>query len=102
MAKREMVEVVLYEDGTYSVTDVDSSHTTQRMYGSYAGKSIDLYFCPKANWKKYLLRLLSTKDLNKKIRELQKKKKVIENLRAQIEKEIAIDDRRDKWRWYSC
>ena len=83
-----MVSVRLYEDGTYEVEDIDPGYATQRLVGSCNGKHCEIYFCPKASWKKYLLRLLSTKDIDKKIKELEKQKKKIEQLREKITKEI--------------
>lgn len=85
---REMVSVRLYEDGTYEVEDISPHYATVRLYGSKGGKHCDAYYCPKASWKKYLLKLLSTKDIDKKIKELQWQKKKIERLREKITKEI--------------
>ncbi len=85
---REMVSVSLYEDGTYDVEDINPEYATVRLYGSKNGKHCDVYYCPKASWKKYLLKLLSTKDIDKKIKELEKQKKKIEKLREKITKEI--------------
>lgn len=85
---KEMVSVRLYEDGTYDVKDIESYYATQRLCGSYNGKHCEIYYCPKASWKKYLLKLLSTKDIDKEIKELEKQKKKIERLREKITKEI--------------
>lgn len=85
---REMVSVRLYEDGIYEVEDIDPKYTTTRLYGSKNGKHCDIYFCPKASWKKYLLELISTKDIDEKIKELEWQKKKLERLREKITKEI--------------
>ena len=91
MAKREMVRVSLYEDGNYEVKDVESYHVTQRMWGVYDGKHVDIYYCLKSKWKYYLLKLLSTNDIDKQIAELKKKKRMMEKLRDKIAKEIEKD-----------
>ena len=83
-----MVEVIFCEDGTYEVQDIDSHYRTQRLSGSYKGKSCEVYYCQKASWKKYLLKLISTNEIDKEIKELKKRKKKIEKLRARIEKEL--------------
>ena len=89
--KREMVEVVLYEDGTYTVEDADSNLATQRMWGWRNGKDCDVYYCFKSRWKEYLVKLLSTKDIDRKIAELKKQKKAKEDLKAKILKEIEVE-----------
>lgn len=89
--KREMVEVTLYEDGTYTVEDADSRYATQRMYGYHNGKRYDSYYCFKSRWKEYLVKLLSTKDIDREIAELKKKKRAKETLKAKILKEIEVD-----------
>lgn len=87
-----MVSVKLYEDGTYEVKDIEPYYATLRLYGSCNGKHCEVYYCPKASWKKYLLKLLSTKDIDKKIKELEKQKNKIEQLREKIAKEIESED----------
>lgn len=89
--KREMVEVALYEDGTYTVEDVDSRYATQRMYGYRNGKDCKIYYCFKSRWKEYLVKLLSTKDIDRKIEELKKKKRAKESLKARLLKEIEAE-----------
>ena len=85
---REMVSVRLYEDGTYEVKDIEHHYATQRLTGSCNGKRCEIYFCPKASWKKYLLKLISTNDIDKEIKELEWQKKKLERLREKITKEI--------------
>jgi hypothetical protein len=87
---REMVEVVLWEDGTYEVEDTNPHFATQKMYryDGNTGLSAELYICKKEKWKYYLMKLLSTKDIDDKIRELNKKKKAMEQLKEKISKEI--------------
>lgn len=87
---REMVEVRLWEDGTYEVEDTEPHFATQKLY-SYDGKlgrNGKAYICKKEKWKYYLMKLLSTNDIDNQIRELKKKKKAMEQLKEKISKEI--------------
>lgn len=86
--KREMVEVILYENGTYEVKDIEADSATQRLVGWVNDSKCDIYHCPKSKWRTYLMKLLDTKAIDKEIRELQKRKKAIEKLRVRISKEI--------------
>lgn len=86
--KREMVEVILYENGAYEVKDIEADNATQRLVGWVNGSKCDIYHCYKSKWKSYLLKLLDTNAIDKNIRELQKRKKTIEKLRVRISKEI--------------
>ena len=88
---REMVQVVLYEDGTYEVNEAKPYHTTQRMVGMSDKGRCKLYYCSKDKWKYYLLKLLSTRDIDEKIKELRKQKKVKEELATKIRKELGYD-----------
>lgn len=90
--KREMVSVVLYEDGTYTVEDIPDYYATQQLYGVHNGKNCKIYYCFKSKWKTYLLKLLSTNDIDRQIAELNKKKKAIMKLKEQIKKEL--DDKK--------
>lgn len=83
---KEMVEVILWENGTYEVKDTDLHYATQRLsrYSGSTGLCAELYICPKDKWKTYLMKLLSTKDIDKKIKELQKQKKAMEKLKEEI------------------
>lgn len=85
---REMVEVILYEDGTYEVCDIDPFYGTQRMSVSRNGKRGESYFCLKGKRKHYLLKLCNTNGIDKKIAELQKHKKKIEEIKRKILSEI--------------
>lgn len=85
---REMVKVILYEDGHYEVNDAESHHATQRLYGFYNGQHVDIYYCKKNKWKMYLLKLLSTNEIDEQIKELQKKKEHLNDLRQKIVREI--------------
>lgn len=89
---REMVEVILYKDGMYEVHDVESDHRTQRMWVSYNGKEGESYYCLKDKWKHYLIKLCSTKDIDKKIDELKKNKKRIEDIKTRILAEIKSEE----------
>ena len=86
--KREMVSVTLYEDGTYKVEDIPDYYATQKLYGVHDGKSCKIYHCFKSKWKTYLLKLLSTNDIDKQIAKLNKQKKDIIELRNKIKKEL--------------
>lgn len=89
--KREMVRVTLYEDGTYTVEDIDYHCATQRLYGFQHGMECNIYHCFKSRWKEYLVKLLSTKDIDRKIAELRKQKKAREELKVKILKEIEAE-----------
>lgn len=87
---REMVKVVLYEDGEYEMIEVEPYYRTQRMVGTYGNRYFEMYYCPKDKWKHYLLRLLSTKDIDRKIKRLKKYKKTREELKSKIKKELGL------------
>lgn len=89
--KREMVSVVLYEDGTYKIEDIPDYYATQKLYGMRDGKNCKIYHCIKSKWKTYLLRLLSTDDIDKQIAELNKRKKAIIELKNRLKKELDND-----------
>lgn len=88
--KREMVKVVLYEDGEYEVTEAEPYHRTQRMVGAYGNRHFEMYYCHKDKWKYYLVRLLSTKDIDEKIEKLKERKKTREELATKIKKELGL------------
>jgi hypothetical protein len=87
---REMVEVVLYEDGTYEVNGADSHHAIQSMVGRDIKGLFEIYYCPKDEWKRYLLLLLSTNRIDEKIEKLKERKKTREELAAKIKKELGL------------
>lgn len=89
---REMVEVVLWDDGTYEVNIVDSNHVTQRMVGWSGSRHFEKYYCKKDKWKYYLMKLIDTKDIDRQIQRLKKKKKEMEKLKEKISKEIKEND----------
>ena len=86
---REMVRVRLYENGEDTVEDVEPYWATQRLYGYINGKRYDGYNCKKSMWKKYLLKLTSTDDIDKEIAELKRKKKRMEDLRQKLTDELS-------------
>jgi hypothetical protein len=88
--KREMVEVVLYENGEYEVNGADSHHAIQSMVGMDNRGRFESYYCPKDEWKHYLLKLLCTKDIDVKIEKLKEQKKIREELAAKIKKELGL------------
>lgn len=87
---REMVEVVLYENGEYEVKGANPNHATQHMVGMSDKGRRELYYCHKDKWKYYLLKLLSTKEIDEKIKELKKQKKAKEELAEKIKKELGL------------
>jgi len=89
--KREMVEVTLYEDGTYTVEDIDSCYATQKLWGWRNDQKCESYHCLKSRWKDYLVKLLNTKDIDQEIAELKKKKRAKEALKARLLKEIEAE-----------
>jgi hypothetical protein len=87
---REMVQVVLYENGEYEVWGANQHHATQHMVGMGNKGRFELYFCPKDEWKHYLLILLSTNRIDEKIEKLKEQKKAREELAAKIKKELGL------------
>ena len=85
---REMVRVCLYEDGTYEVKDIESYWATQKLCGSCDKGHYRAYNCLKGRWKYYLLKLLDTAEIDKEIKELQKRKRDMQKLKAKISKEL--------------
>jgi hypothetical protein len=87
---REMVEVVLYENVEYEVNGADPHHAIQSMVGMDNKGRFKSYYCPKDEWKHYLLKLLSTKDIDWKIEKLKEQKKAREELAEKIKKELEL------------
>lgn len=98
--EREMVEVILYADGTYDINDIDSDNATQKLYGRRNGKPCDIYFCPKVKQASYLLKLIRLRhtELVKDIKMKEKMRKQVEKLElkilAEIDKEQENNDKR--------
>ena len=86
---REMVKVTLYENGRYTVEDISSDYATQRLYGTSDGMHVDVYYCLKKNWKKYLLKLVSTTEIDRKIAELKKQRQKMIELRERLNSEVS-------------
>lgn len=88
---REMVEVVLYEDGEYEVKGANPHYAIQRMVGMGNKGRFESYYCQRNEWKHYLLQMvISTKDIDAKIEELKERKKIREELAAKIKKELGL------------
>jgi hypothetical protein len=85
-----MVKVILYKNGEYEVKGADPHHATQHMVGMSDKGRFESYYCPKNEWKHYLLRLLSTEDIDDKIKELKKQKEAREELAAKIKRELGL------------
>ena len=85
-----MVKVVLFEDGTYKVSDVNGKRKIQKLNGVSKGKKCELYFCNKDKWKEYLLKLISESinRIDEELSKLQKNRKVLVELKNRISKEI--------------
>lgn len=87
--KREMVKVTLDENGRYTVDDVSSDYVTQRLWGTKDDMQVDIYYCLKKNWKKYLLKLVSTTEIDRQIAELKKQKQKMIELKEQLNNEVS-------------
>ena len=88
---REMVEVILYENGEYEVRGANTHHATQHMVGMGNKGRFESYYCPKNEWKHYLLQMaISTKDIDEKIKKLKKQKKAKAELSWKIKKELGL------------
>lgn len=87
---REMVEVVLYEDGEYEVKEANPRNAIQSMVGMSDKGRFESYYCPKNEWKHYFLKLLCTKDIDKKIEKLKEQKKIREELAEKFKKELGL------------
>jgi hypothetical protein len=86
----EMVEVVLYENGECVVRGANPLHAIQSMVGMDNRGRFESYYCPKDEWKHYLLKLLCTKDIDAKIEKLNEQKKIREELATKIKKELGL------------
>lgn len=75
----KMVEIILYEDGTWEIEDIDSNYATQKLYGFKGGRSYTGYRCKKG--KEYYYIDIMMKELieeNKnKIKELKEKNEIL-------------------------
>lgn len=88
---REMVEVILYENGEYEVKVANPHNATQHMVGMGNKGRFESYYCPKDEWKHYLMEMvMSTKDIDAKIEKLKEQKKIREELAAKIKKELGL------------
>ena len=87
--KREMVKVTLYANGKYTVEDISPDHATKRLCGMKDGMNVDIYYCLKKSWKKYLLRLLSTTEIDRQIAELKRQKQKIIELKERLNSELS-------------
>lgn len=71
MAKRQMVEVRLYECGIFEVNDINNNYKTRKYRGckDKDGMIYDSYFCLKSSWRKYLIKLIdeSIKNIDEDI-----------------------------------
>lgn len=86
---REMVKVKLYANGKYTVEDAPSDYKIQRLYGVSDGMDVYIYYCPKKSWKKYLLKLLSTTEIDRQIAELTRQRQKIIKLKERLNSELS-------------
>ena len=47
----DYVEVVLYDDGTYEVKDVDYFRISPHFSDKRNGRNVDIFYCNKETWK---------------------------------------------------
>ena len=81
---KEMVEVLLYKDGTFELNnDIYGDVKPHKAYGFNKGKSCYMYYCRKDKWKMYLLKLINEyeKDIDKNFKQLNKRKEKLEKLK---------------------
>ena len=91
---RKMIQLRLYEDGTYTVKDIGPDNQTQLFYGWDGDRkkghcNFIEYYCFKSKKDYYLQRLVKKQlaDIDEKMAELKKKKKAILNLKLTEVKE---------------
>lgn len=81
---KEMVEVLLYKDGTFELNnDIYGDVTTHKDYGFNKSQFCYMYYCRKDKWKMYLLKLINEyeKDIDKNLKQLNKRKEKLEKLK---------------------
>ena len=83
----EMVDIMLFHDGTYKIVDAPSYKRTYRHCGVYDGKPYVGQFCKKDKWEWHLRRLISSliKDNNKRISMYKKENTYLEKLKSKLE-----------------
>ena len=88
MKESEMVNIMLFHDGTYKIKDAPSYKRTYRYYGN-DGKPYVGQYCKKDKWEWHLRRLISSliKDNNKRISMYKKENAYLEKLKSKLEAE---------------
>jgi len=83
----EMVNIMLFHDGTYKIKDAPSYKRTYRYYGVHDGKPYVGLFCENDKWEWHLRRLISSriKDNNKRISMYKKENTYLEKLKNKLE-----------------
>lgn len=89
MNKREMVEVILFEDGTYEINDINEDCATQKLVGVINHKNCSIYRCKKEKSKSYLLKLINDqiKDVNDQVKILKECKTKLNTIKNTLESE---------------
>lgn len=89
MKERKMVDIMLFDDGTYEIEDVPSYRIAHRYYGVVDGKPCIGQICKKDKWRWHLRKLISwaIKDNNKKISKCKKENACLEKLKNELEVE---------------
>lgn len=90
MNKREMVEVILFEDGIYEINDIDEDYATQKLTGHINHKNCSIYHCKKKQSKKYLLKLMKDqiKDVDDEVKRLKKCKAKLNTIKNKLEHDL--------------
>ena len=88
--EREMIRLVLYEDGTVEEEPILSNRATQKAYTVKDGKRGIFYFCRKDKRDYYLKKLIKEEIRNnvKKITEIESRNETLGDLLEKISKEV--------------
>ena len=92
---REMVKVLLYENGDVEIESAESDQATQHMFFFNGEKgSGEFYYCKKGMETFYLKRMLSKrkKELAKKIKELKVREIRVNNFLSKIQGDEQMND----------
>lgn len=69
----DYVEVVLYDDGTYEVKDVDYFRISSHFSDKRNGRDVDIFYCGKETWKFEVCHLIN--------KEIERDKETIKQLK---------------------
>lgn len=78
----DYVEVVLYDDGTYEVKDVDYFRISPHFSDKRNGRNVDIFYCNKETWKFEICHRINKEIEQEKeiIKQLKQNKKQKESL----------------------